>query len=230
MNSESTRKNTLGRSKKAIDFVFEFLAIILGVLVAFWLSSWGDVRKEKKLEEFYLNELVKNLNLDQKQLKAVIENQANRAKILDGLLQIMPQTELKGKSQIDSTYTSARGNPTFFPATGAYKSMVSEGSLDLISNKELVTLLVELYEFYYVRSIYLGTVLDDEVERTTWETRKFYSLYDNEFNDLAAIKSHELRVIIGHRHAYIRLYLGHARETLEKVNSVKIALEKELNS
>ena len=74
MNSESTRKNTVGRSKKAIDFVFEFLAIILGVLVAFSLSSWGDVRKEKKLEKFYLNELVKNLNLDQEQLKAVIEN------------------------------------------------------------------------------------------------------------------------------------------------------------
>ena len=89
-------------------------------------------------------------------------------------------------------------------------------------------MLVELYEFYYVRSIYLGTVLDDEVERTTWETRKFYSLYDNEFNDLAAIKSHELRVIIGHRHAYIKLYVGQARATLEKVNSVKIALEKEL--
>ncbi len=226
MNSNLTKRT--GRSRKGLDFVFEFLAIILGVLVAFWLSSWGEVRKEKKLEKFYLNELVQNLSLDQEQLRAVIKDQSKRADVLNWLLEMMPHTELKDKNKVDSTYASTRGNRTFFPATGAYKSMVSEGSLDLISNKELVTLLVELYEFYYVRSIYLGTVVDEEMARTMWEIRKFYSLYDNEFYDLGAIKSKEVRAIFGHIHAFVEFYTGHARETLEKVNSVKTTLENEL--
>lgn len=107
--------------------------------------------------------------------------------------------------------------------------MVAEGSLDLISNKELVTSLVELYEYYYVRAIYLGTVLDDEVDRSNWERKDWFSLYENKFYNLPTIRSKKLRALEEHRHAYIGVYLGHARKTLQKIEAVKTALERELN-
>lgn len=220
--------NKLNLSKKSVAFVLEFLVVVLGVLVAFWLSSWREEQKNEQLERFYLEELVQSLSLDQQQLRAVIEEQGHRRTLLDTLLQILPHAQYADKPHIDSLFAATRGNRTFFPAVGAYKAMVAEGSLHLISNKELVTSLVELYEYYYVRAIYLGTVLDKEVDRSNWERRDFFSLYDNEFYNLSAIRSKELRAIEAHRHAYIGVYLGHARKTLQKIEGVRAALKKEL--
>jgi len=211
-----------------LRFVLEFTAILVGVLVAFSLNSWRERSADKELERFYIQEIVSNLAADEAQLGQVIEIQQRKQTTLDTLLQIMPEATLEDKSAIDALFATTRRNPTFFPTVGAYRAMVSEGALNLISNKTLVTLLVELYEYYYVRLSHFGTVLDDETERITWERRKFYSLYIHEFYDVEAIRSREMYSLNEHRHAYIGLYLGHARNTYDKIAEVRAALEQEL--
>jgi len=209
-------------------FALEFTAILVGVLVAFSLNSWGDRQQEKRLERFYIQELIDNLATDEAHLGQVIETQQRGRTTLDTLLQIMPEAAPEDTPAIDSLFASSRGNRTFFPAVGAYRAMISEGALNLISNKSLVTVLVELYEHYYVRLSYLGTVLDDETQRISWERRKFYSSYTDEFYDVEAIRSREMYSMNEHRYAYIGLYLGHARNTDDKIAEVRAALEQEL--
>lgn len=209
-------------------FALQFTAILVGVLVAFSLNNWGDRQKEKRLERFYVEELISNLNADVEHLNEIIEKQQTKQTTLDTLLQIMPTATLEDKPAIDALYATTRGNDTFFPAVGAYSAMISEGALNLLSNKSLVTSLVELYEYYYVRLSYLGTVLDGETERITWDRRKYYSLYVDEFYDVEAIRSREMYALNEHSYAYIGLYLGHARNTYEKITDVRDALEQEL--
>ena len=209
-------------------YVLQFTAILVGVLVAFSLNSWGDRQKEKRLERFYVQELISNLAADEEHLGRVIDEQQKKRTTLDTLLQIMPVAAPENKSAIDALYATTRGNNTFFPAVGAYRAMVSEGALNLISNKALVTSLVELYEYYYVRLSYLGTVLDNETERITWNRRKYYSLYTDEFYDLEAIRSREMFAMNEHGYAYIGLYLSHARPTYDKIAEMRAALEQEL--
>ncbi len=221
-------KKTPRLFEKAAAFGLEFIVVISGVLAAFWLSSWVERQNEKEVVVFYLQELTDSLEMDRQQLDEVIREQENRRRVLDDLLRTMPEADSSNKHSIDSLFASIRGNRTFFPANGAYKALVAEGSLDLVSNKELVTSLVELYEYYYVRAVYLGTVLDGEAEKTNWERRKFFSMYDNKFHDLQAIRSKELRAIEEHRHAYIGVYLGHAADTSRKIAEVKALLESEL--
>ena len=209
-------------------YLFQFVAILVGVLVAFSLNSWRDGQKEKRLERFYIQELISNLAADEEHLGRIIEEQQTKQTTLDMLLQIMPEAAPEDKPAIDALYATTRGNNTFFPAVGAYRAMVSEGALNLISNKPLVTMLVELYEHYYVRIAYLGTVLDNETERITWDRRHYYSLYTDEFYDMEAIRSRAMFSLNEHGYAYIGLYLGHARATYDKIAEVRAALEQEL--
>lgn len=98
-------------SKKSVAFVLEFIVVVLGVLVAFWLSSWREEQKTEQLERFYLEELVESLILDQQQLSDVIQEQGHRRSVLDTLFQMMPHAESDDKPVIDSLFTSIRRKP-----------------------------------------------------------------------------------------------------------------------
>ena len=87
---------------------------------------------------------------------------------------------------------------------------------------------MELYEHYYTRQVYLGTVLDEEVARVTWENRAFFSLYEGRFHSVEAIRSPQMRSLQEHRWGFITLYLQHAEQTAAKVREVQALLAEEL--
>ena len=68
-----------------LRFALQFTAILIGVLVAFSLNSWGDRQQEKRLERFYVQELIDNLAADEAQLGQVIEIQQRKQTTLDTL-------------------------------------------------------------------------------------------------------------------------------------------------
>ncbi len=209
------------------NYLVEFLAIIFGVLVGFALNSWREDKSDKKQERFYLQELSANLAADNNRLQIVIQNQQEILETLDILLTIMPEATESQKARIDSLFLISRNNETFFPTVGAYKAMVSEGALKLVSNKELLTSIVELYEFYYVRINYLGTVLDGVVEKITWERRKFYSLHKSAFLSMNAVRDPEVAAMLDQRFGFIGLYLSHAERTFRQIGRVQEALAEE---
>ena len=207
--------------KSFSQYIWQFLFVLTGVLIGFGLNNWGQYRNERKLEQFYLEELRRDLQLDQQQLESVMKDQGNRLQLIDTLMELMPKAQIQDKPTIDSLFGHMIGNSTFFPAVGAYKAMISEGTLHLIQDKELVTALVELYEHNYTRIIYVGEVLDDEIERENWERRKFYSLYQQQFYDIESITSRDMYAIQDLRQAYISLYMGMAQATYEKLIAVR---------
>lgn len=146
----------------------EFATILVSVFAAFWLNSWRESRTEDKLAAFYLQELASNLASDELRLLEVINSQEQVRDRLAAMLDGMSDLQPRKKARLDSIHAQIMGsNPTFFLAVGAYRAMVAEGALKLISNNAFLTELVERYEFHYVRLNYLGTVLDDHLEQTT---------------------------------------------------------------
>ena len=206
--------------------LLQFMFVLAGVLIGFALNNWGQAQRERKLEQFYLDELRHDLSLDKVQLERVMKDQRARLQIIDTLMQLMPEAQQADKPMIDSLFQKVIGNDTFFPAVGAYKSMISEGTLHLVRDKAVVTALVELYEHNYTRLIYVGEVLDDQTEIQNWERRKFYSIYQGQFYDLESINSREMYSIQDLRLAYIGLYLSVAQTTYENLLGVQEKLER----
>ncbi len=206
--------------------VAEFMTVLLSVLIAFALNNWAAKQKDLKLEKFYLSEFRKNLTSDLDNLNATIEDQTNRIAMLQEIIRILPRSGPADKPHIDSLFRAKVGNTTFFPIEGAYKSMVSEGSLDLISDKALLTAIVELYENYYQRIIYLGKVLDEQTEKSAWEEQKFFSFFHMKLQDWTDTRDKELLTLQEHRFIFIQLYLDFAHKTLSKIKDLETALDK----
>ena len=60
---------------------------------------------------------------------------------------------------------------TLYPRVGSYSSLISENSVGLISNKELLQKIKNIYEIQYVRVSLLGQELDDIPTKIRWERR-----------------------------------------------------------
>jgi hypothetical protein len=204
------------KQEKWEAFAREMFAVIFGVLIAFWVESYSHSLDEDQLRSFYFEELKDNLQKDLDQINLVIQNQEMNTKIMKQIVDNNYLTE----SQMQSDFAKTISNETFYPTMGAYRSMIAEGSLSLIEDKTITSSIVDLYEFNYERSIYLGSVLDTEVARLMWEIREFYSLSNLKFYDSTATETTHFRSLMEHRFAYIMLYLGHIQKTKEKIEVV----------
>lgn len=204
--------------------LLEFLVILSSVLMAFALNNWSETQKNKKMEIFYLEELSENLHIDISNLKTIISHQEKKSQVIDSLLFYLPNATNKDQFLLDSLFLKRLGNNTFFPNQGAYKAMLSEGSLDLIKNKELLTSIIELYEQSYIRIIYLGTVLDGAVEKGTWEEKRYYSFHKMKLHPISTINLPGLISTLEHRYVYIQVYLSAAHQILEKTLQLQEAV------
>lgn len=216
----------LSRVRPALPgLIAEFMTVLLSVLIAFALNNWSANQKDRKLEQFYLSEFRKNLSSDLENLNGTIVDQTSRVGMLQEIIRVLPASGPADRTYIDSLFRAKVGNTTFFPIEGAYKSMVAEGSLDLISDKALLTAIVELYENYYQRIIYLGKVLDEQTEKSAWEEQKFFSFFHMKLQDWTDTRDKELLTLQEHRFIFIQLYLEFAHKTLAKIKDLQAALE-----
>lgn len=195
------------------SFTLEIFAIIFGILIAFGVENFSEESKEAKIREFYFSELLVNLEKDVIQIQNVL---AEQSEIMTIISNFQERFELMGKENAEKLFAKTISNTSFFPTMGAYRAMVSEGSLHLINDKKVTSSLVELYEFNYERAVYLGSVLDTEVARIMWDLKKYYSLVENKFFSSKDVKSREFKALLEHRMAYINLYLSHLEKTQER--------------
>jgi len=123
--------------------VIEFLVILLSILIAFSLDSWGENRKQRARENQYLSQLDIDFKENMRQLMGSIEKGINKIekteKILD-LLKLDPRP-----SHVDSLkkwipyITNYSIN---IPITGTYEAMISSGDINLITNDSIRTQLI----------------------------------------------------------------------------------------
>lgn len=214
------------KNKTVPRFFLEFIIVLFSVLVAFSLNSWAESKREKKLEEFYLQSLQENLEADLRNIDTAIADQKRRLRSIELLIEQLRTPADFNKPLMDSLFVEKLGNTTFFPNEGAYKAMVSEGSLEIIRDKKLLTMIVELYEQQYLRNINFGKVLDNVVEKTTWQEKSYFSHYQLKLRDNADLRDTELLALQEHRFVFIQQYIYFCLETRKKLLEVIKTLER----
>ncbi len=127
--------------KYFIKYTFEFLVIVMGISVSFWLNNYkSSLENSAKEIEVYQDLLIGIVSLDN-----VIENRTSRFKFdLDIVENLLGLSDFKAYNYDDLmiAVTDWRG---FNPNQEIYSTLKEEGSLSYIKLKEIKVMLEEFY-------------------------------------------------------------------------------------
>lgn len=159
-------------SKYLLYAVGEIMLVVIGILIALQINNWNEDRKEKKLEKVFLQGIISDLSQDTLTLNKVIRTHKIRLAHLlqqDSTIQVndflMPLKEsLPTVDKMDDIAYFFQSSRAFRPKRSNYKSLISEGKSNLISNRELFNKLQNLYEREYESILFIGQSLWDRTE------------------------------------------------------------------
>lgn len=136
------------------NHIFNFIAVILGVYLAFLVNEKATVNNEKKESEILMNSLVIDLSEDIKTYEEyqIPENTQQQQKI-GKLLDLLVKDDLEN---IAKEISSVLQVENFTPTTSTYNSMKSANNLRLIDDLALQKKLSNYYEGLAVESTKKG--------------------------------------------------------------------------
>ncbi len=125
--------------RKWAEYLLEILVIIIGILGAFVLNNWSEVRKEKAIEQNYLSRLYADLQNDREILtfsKDLTEIRMSQINLLIDAIQNPDLSSEKPKQIIESiekvTWLS------YLPLSRiVYNELLNSGKMSLIQSEEL---------------------------------------------------------------------------------------------
>ena len=173
--------------KQIIRYSFEFLVIVLGISVSFWINEWDKSRSNNA-------QYVKDLKSIQNDLKndsimfAKVKYQLDRGKLKINTL--INEIELYQNKQIDYNEFSSRmikigflyDNQTFFMTDATFKSLISSNRIDLFSDN-LHSLMNDYYESIRKRITDNNQMVDNTSIKYYQEYHPFSLYYANAIID-----------------------------------------------
>jgi hypothetical protein len=124
----------------------EGVAIVVSILLAFWIDTWWEDRKEARLEVVYLLELQEDFELSKSRLEdqaAELEETARSMQILQK--QSVLESPSMSVSELNENFGQVINMSSFFAVNRAYANMTGSGDLKLIRSRPLKNALAEYY-------------------------------------------------------------------------------------
>ncbi len=131
-----------------IRYLLEFLIIITGVLLSFYLDDLRQLGEKESYKDTLIEEL---LVTSQEDLKHEI-----LADIEDGKKDLADSTVAE-----KYLFITQKMSVSFFPQNGTFNQLISTGSIELIDSKEFRRVLLNNYTHYYDRNSANNRTLDD---------------------------------------------------------------------
>lgn len=159
------------RKNNWLNHFLNFLGVILGVYLAFYISERAKINQEKKESIVLMKSLVNDLSNDIKTYeKYEIPENIKQQQNVENLLNLL----LKNSSKVKGDQLSIVFQiENFTPTTSTYSSMKSSGKLGLIDNLMLQKKLTNFYDGLAIESIKKGEFQVEffKSELLTWFTK-----------------------------------------------------------
>jgi hypothetical protein len=132
-----------------IRYALETLVVVVGVLGAFSLNNWNEIRKNRIDEAYYLHQIRGALEVDIELLESEIALTRNKVIKCERFI-----NELNAPGDVSSfnstflEFVDAVQVPRYQPNTSTFNELQSIGKLSIFSNKELINQLIQLYNSY----------------------------------------------------------------------------------
>jgi hypothetical protein len=126
---------------------FDLLIVVLGITIAYQLNSWRTATKENRLQQFYVDNLKKDVSKDIEELdKGLKELQYDYQRVISYLEEYGRQTSV-GDS-LGSIISSVLTLDTFERNENTYSSMLSGNTMSVVNDPVLRNQIVEYYNHY----------------------------------------------------------------------------------
>ncbi len=185
--------------RRFVDYILEFIIVLLGITIAFWLSNLGEKRTENRLEQLYLQQLMEDLTMDINGFKRGIVYNDNKIEDLSkGIGYLQSQPRRMASADTIAKYALRVGNYNFFyPTNNSYLTLQQSGDLKIIKDQELKKKLISLYQSYMLiknEQDNLIQALDDNFFPTLYES---YDMILDQVTDPAYFRSTKCTNFIG---------------------------------
>ena len=128
-------------------FLFEFLIVVAGVLVALALNGWNDSRLEARSEANYLALLSRDLDDTIQDLEALVEFEGKQLDDALNAYRAVTATEKPANTAVlAAAMARLATRKTMVLKNSTYEDLVSTGHLHLIRNAALRNRVVDFYE------------------------------------------------------------------------------------
>lgn len=150
--------------KSYLRYFIEFLVIIIGVLLSFYLDDLRQLNEKKNYKDTLVEELLITSEEDLKQITKITADLDKVQEFIDEFLKdIEDGIKDLDDDQIAEKYLFIvqKMSVSFFPQNGTFNQLISTGSLDLINSKSFRRVLLNNYTHYYDRNSANNRTLDD---------------------------------------------------------------------
>ncbi|MBX2962991.1 MAG: hypothetical protein KF687_10805 [Cyclobacteriaceae bacterium] len=141
----------MGKGKERIQWrnqIINFIAIVVGVYVAFYLTNQKLENDKGALEQQYIQSMLEDLKTDEQQLTESTDTLLYYRNMLASLTKHIYSGEIPVDSlseMIQALYVYL----PFIPRNNTYQTLVASGSIDIIKDFTLRQQIVELYHQHY---------------------------------------------------------------------------------
>ena len=150
--------------KNNLRLLVEFIVIISGVLLSFYIDDFRELQNKKLEKDILIGELVVTAKEDLKQ----IQNLKRDLMKVQGNIQIFLEDTNDNRKDladkqiaINYLFISEKMSVSFFPQDGIFTQLISTGSLELIESSTLKNLLLRNFTHYLDRNQANNRTLDD---------------------------------------------------------------------
>jgi hypothetical protein len=220
-----------GKTTNYLKYAFgEIVLVVIGILIALQVNNWNENRKNHNKGIHFLKSLSNDLDNDLTQMDSMYKFRVELLKVYKQLIDTTQYVSKENKLYIDSLYTLTQGrNPTFFPTIGAYSGAINTGTFENLNNENLKKAIRTLYERYYKRILYNGEMLDNRVEKVSWERRLYFSKINSKILSIEAIKDREFVAQLEYLQTTSFLYKELLEEGKKEISKIKSQINSELN-
>ena len=148
--------NTL--SQKWPEYLLEILVITIGILGAFALNNWNEKTNNSEKEQLILVELNREFRENKKQLIEIEKaHRISYERTKKIIAQFPIELSTVNLDSLSLNIGNMHGTYSFNPSQGTINSLISSSSFELVSNRELRSLLVswkDVYQDYHEAEIF----------------------------------------------------------------------------
>ena len=152
------------KMKSNFRYLLEFLIIITGVLVSFYLDDVRQLNEKKGYKDKLISELLVSSEQDLAQIENITKD---LNQVQDNIATMLEDINDGSKDLQDSIiaekylFVTQKMSVSFFPQNGTFDQLISTGSMELIDSDKFRRVLLNNYTHYYDRNSANNRTLDD---------------------------------------------------------------------
>ena len=152
------------KMKSNFRYLLEFLIIITGVLISFYLDDVRQLNEKKGYKDKLISELLVSSEQDLAQIENITKD---LNQVQDNITTMLEDINDGSKNLQDSIiaekylFITQKMSVSFFPQNGTFDQLISTGSMELIDSDKFRRVLLNNYTHYYDRNSANNRTLDD---------------------------------------------------------------------